>query len=108
MAEDKKAEYLNNLVRIATNGTQSNYADYQANQAAIANQDLISVDLTGGGQLSIDRRDIPNGDAKQIDPSRSRQIAPDEIQIVFKDGSEYNTRTKTFTPSHNPGPGGNP
>ena len=106
MAEDKKAEYLNNLVRIATNGTQSNYADYQANQAAVANQDLISVDLATGGQLTVDRRDIPNGDAKQIDPTRSRRIASDEMQIVFKDGSQYNTKSKVFTPSHNQG--GNP
>ena len=106
MAEDKKAEYLNNLVRIATNGTQSNYADYQANQAAIANQDLISVDLATGGQLTVDRREIPNGDAKQIDPTRSRRIASDEMQIVFKDGSQYNTKSKVFTPSHNQG--GNP
>ena len=100
MAEDKKVDYLNNLVRIATNGTQSNYADYQANQAAIANQDLISVDLATGGQLTVDRREIPNGDAKQIDPTRSRRIASDEMQIVFKDGSQYNTKSKVFTPSH--------
>lgn len=100
MAEDKKAKYLNDLVRIATNGTQSNYADYQANQAAIANQDLISVDLATGGQLTVDRREIPNGDAKQIDPTRSRRIASDEMQIVFKDGSQYNTKSKIFTPSH--------
>ena len=106
MAEDKKAKYLNDLVRIATNGTQSNYADYQANQAAIANQDLISVDLATGGQLTVDRREIPNGDAKQIDPTRSRRIASDEMQIVFKDGSQYNTKSKVFTPSHNQG--GNP
>ena len=108
MAEDKKAEYLNNLVRIATNGTQSNYADYQANQATIANQDMIQVE-TDSGKIAIDRRVLPNGDAKDIDRTRTQKINDDETRIVFKDGSEYNTKTKTFTPSHGnptPGPGG--
>ena len=100
MAEDKKAEYLNNLVRIATDGTQDNYAQYQAQ----ASQDLVHID-TSAGRLSIDRHDIPNGDAKQIDPTRSHADPAGGTQIVFKDGSEYNTRTKVFTPSHNPGSG---
>ena len=101
MAEDKKPEYLNNLVRIATNGAQDSYANYQAQ----ASQDIIHVD-TDSGQVAIDRRVLPNGDAKDIDRSRTQRINDSETRIVFKDGSEYNTRTKVFTPSH--GTGGGP